>query len=60
MPESVEVLGGATSVLFRGVPSSMWGTPMTTPVVAISRNLDQGDRRRVVVGNLECWVIVEC
>ena len=37
MPISVEVLGGASSVLFRGVPSSMWGTAVAKPVVAITK-----------------------
>ena len=35
MPVSVEVLGGAASVFFRGAPSSMWGTAVGNPVVAM-------------------------
>lgn len=35
MPVSVEVLGGAASVLFRGAPSSVWGTAVDNPVVAM-------------------------
>jgi hypothetical protein len=35
MPVSVEVFGGAASVLFRGAPSSVWGTEADNPVVAM-------------------------
>lgn len=37
MPMSVEVLGGAYSVLFRGALLSMWGTTVGKPVVAIMK-----------------------
>lgn len=37
MSVSVEVLGGASSVFFRGAPSSMWGTAVAKPVVAITK-----------------------
>lgn len=55
MPVSVDVFGGASSVLFRGLPSSMWGTAVAKPVVAISRTSGQGDRRRAVVSSLSVW-----
>lgn len=35
MPVSVEVFGGASSLCFRGAPSSMWGTAVVNPVVAM-------------------------
>jgi len=47
MPVSVEAFGGASAVLFRGAPSSMWGTAVDNPVVAMLYYSDQGDRRRV-------------
>ena len=38
MPVSVEVLGGAASLLFRDAPSSMWGTAVVNPVVAMLKS----------------------
>ena len=47
MPVSVEVLGGAASVLFRGAPSSVWGTAVDNPVVAMLEDSGWDDRHRV-------------